>query len=193
MRFLFTGVLLGCLFSYAGLSEDFEMIKNHGRDLEPTGAICEEVAQLRFAEKYPAPKYNVVTGIEYSDKDGTVGELDIIVFNNETHVADVIAEVKCWKSPKSGLEKAKEQRKRFLENVRSSKNLKFKWLDDPNLPLAKNQFDKVTEFYSIAQLGSQADGFDFELPYSLKELMQLRKDILVCRDSGRCKKSASSH
>lgn len=173
---------------FAGFNEDFEKIKNSGRDLEPTGAICEEVAQLRFAEKYPAPKYQVVTGIEYSDAKGSVGELDLIVFNTETQIAEVIAEVKCWKSPKNGLEKAKDQRQRFLTHIHSSKSLKFKWLDDPTRPLSKEQFSQVSEFYFVAQAGTQAEGFDFELPYSLRELMQLRTEVLRCQTYGGCSK-----
>jgi hypothetical protein len=182
-------VLLICLMTtqvFAGLSDDYEKIKNSGRDLEPTGAICEEVAQLRFVEKYPAPKYQVITGIDYSDAKGSVGELDLIVFNTETSMADVVAEVKCWKSPKNGLEKAKDQRQRFLTHVRSSKPIKFKWLDDPTFVLTKEQFSKVSEFYFIAQAGTQTEGFDYELPYTLKELMQLRSDVLNCQARGQC-------
>jgi len=174
--------------AFAGLSDDFEQIKKLGRNLEPTGAICEEVARLRFSEKFPEPEFRVVTGIEYSDKDGTLGELDVVVFNNETQIAQVIAEVKCWTNAKSGLKKAKEQRHRFLTNVKSSKALKFRWMDDPKLPLTKTQFNKASEFYFIAQSGTQAHGFDYELPYSLNELMQLRKEILVCQSSGKCPK-----
>lgn len=183
---LFFLVSIFSLTTLAGLSDDFEKIKNSGRDLEPTGAICEEVAQLRFIEKYPAPKYQVITGIDYSDAKGSVGELDLIVFNTETGMADVIAEVKCWKSPKNGLEKAKDQRQRFLTNVRSSKPIKFKWLDDPTRVLTKAQFSQVSEFYFIAQAGTQAEGFDYELPYTLKELMSLRSDILNCQARGQC-------
>lgn len=178
--FIFTGTV------FAGLSDDFELLKNRGRDLEPTGAICEEVAQLRFTEKYPEPSYRVVTGIEYSDNDGTVGELDVVVFNTQTNIVDVVAEVKCWKNAKSGLDKAKEQRSRFLKNIKSSKALKFKWLDDPSLKLKKTQFNKVSEFYSIAQSGTIQDGYDFELPYTLRELMQLRSDILRCQSFRQC-------
>jgi hypothetical protein len=184
---LFT-ILTCSKMTFAGLADDYEKIKDLGRDLEPTGAICEEVARLRFAEKYPEPQFSVVTGIEYSDRDGTVGELDVVVFNNNTHAAQVIAEVKCWTNAKSGLMKAKEQRQRFLANVRSSKALKFKWLDDPKLPMTKTQFNKVSDFYFVAQAGTQADGFDYELPYSLRELMQLRKEILVCQSTGPCLK-----
>ncbi len=174
--------------AFAGLGEDFEQIKDLGRNLEPIGAICEEIAQLRFAEKYPTPNYKVITGVEYADKDGTLGELDLVVINNETQVAEILGEVKCWKSPKSGLKKAKDQRQRFLTNVKSSKALEFKWLSDPKMKLTKTQFNKVKEFYFIAQSGTLNDGFDFELPYSLNELMQLREDILRCQDAGNCKK-----
>lgn len=174
--------------AFAGLGEDFEQIKDLGRNLEPIGAICEEIAQLCFAEKYPTPNYKVITGVEYADKDGTLGELDLVVINNETQVAEILGEVKCWKSPKSGLKKAKDQRQRFLTNVKSSKALEFKWLSDPKMKLTKTQFNKVKEFYFIAQSGTLNDGFDFELPYSLNELMQLREDILRCQDAGNCKK-----
>jgi len=182
-------ILLICVLSiqvFASLSDDYEKIKKSGRDMEPTGAICEEVAQLRFIEKYPAPKYQVITGIDYSDAKGSVGELDLIVFNTETNVADVVAEVKCWKSPKNGLEKAKDQRQRFLTHVRSSKPIHFKWLDDPTRVLSKEQFKHISEFYFVAQAGTQAEGFDYELPYTLRELMQLRSDVLNCQARGEC-------
>lgn len=193
MKFLlFIVVSISINFTYAGLPEDFEQIKNLGRDLEPTGAICEEVARLRFSEKYPQPKYTVVTGIQYSDKFGnTIGELDLVVFDNQTQVANVIAEVKCWKSPKSGLKKAKEQRKRFLDHVNSSKALSFEWMFDRKKKLTKTQFNKTKTFYFIGQSGVVNHGFDFELPYSLDELMDLRNDILNCQTLGAC--SRPSH
>lgn len=182
-------ILIASINAFASLTEDFEKIKNHGRDLEPAGAICEEIAQLMFAEKYPEPQYHVVTGIEYSDlKNRSIGELDIVVFNNQTNNVDIIGEVKCWKSPKNGLDKAKDQRQRFLTSVKSGQPLIFKWLDNPSVKLEKSQFTKVTNFYSIAQSGTIVDGYDFELPYTLKELMQLRKDILFCHSYGDCKK-----
>ena len=182
-------VVASSLNVFAGLAQDFEQLKNLGLNLEPTGAICEDVAQLRFAEKYPQPQYSVLTGIEYGDRDGTIGELDLVVFNNNTHIAEIVAEVKCWSSAKSGLKKAKDQRNRFLTNVRSMRALQFKWLRDPKLPLAKTQFKKVSRFYFIAQANTLDDGFDFELPYTLKELMQLRSDILDCQASGACQKA----
>lgn len=180
-------VLFYAVCSFAGIPEDFEKIKDNGRDLEPTGAICEEIAQLRFSEMYPAPEYEVVTGIQYSDEDGTVGELDLIVFNKEK-VAEVIGEVKCWTNAKSGLKKAEDQRKRFQKNVNSPKALQFKWLNDPSRKLTKTQFNKAKKFVFIAQSGTFADGYDYELPYTLAELMHLRADLLNCQAQGNCKK-----
>lgn len=176
------------IFAFAGLAEDFEKIKNNGHDHEPTGAICEEIAQLRFSEIYPAPEYEVITGVQYSDeKNSTIGELDLIVFNKDK-VAEVIGEVKCWTNAKSGLKKAADQRKRFQKNVNSPKALKFKWLNDPARKLTKTQFNKVQKFVFIAQSGTIADGYDYELPYTLRELMHLRTDILNCQAQGNCKK-----
>lgn len=185
---LFYLALSGSLTAFAGIQQDFDAIKNSGRSQEAVGSICEDVAQLRFAENYPEPQYRVVTGISYSDKARTLGELDVIVFNNSTHIAEIVAEVKCWRSAKSGLKKAKEQRQRFLTNVHSPKALKFSWLQDPSLHLTKTQFNKVQRFLSVAQKGTMKDGFDIELPYSLNELMDMRAEVIRCQDSGACVK-----
>lgn len=175
--------------SFAGLSEDFEALKNTGRDFEPTGAICEEVARLRFAEKYQEPEYTVVTGIQYLDgKSGqTIGELDLVVFDNATHIATIIGEVKCYTSPKSGMKKAKDQRLRFQKHVHSSKALTFKWLWDSSKKLTKTQFNKTNVFLFIGQDGTQKHGYNVELPYSLDELMKMREDIMTCQASNQCK------
>lgn len=187
MRFTIFSFLLVLSFqTFAGLTEDYDKIKDLGRNLEPTGAICEEIAQLRFAEIYPEPNYKVVTGIEYADKEKTLGELDVVVFNNETQLADIIGEVKCYTTVKSGLKKAKEQRKRFLTNINSPKALTFTWLNDRTVKLAKTQFKKAKKFVTIGQSGTIAKGYDYELPYSLSELMQLREDIIKCQSEGRC-------
>lgn len=183
----FVGSFLA-LNTFAGLTEDFHTLKNHGRSLEMIGTICEEVTQLRYQEEYPAPEYRVLTGIAYSDQTRTIGELDLIIFDNQTNNAILIGEVKCWKDPKSGLKKAKDQRKRFLTWVKSSKALTFKWLDDPKEKFTKTQFNKTNNFISVSQLGTKKKGFDVELEYTLEELMQLRADIMACQEKGECVK-----
>lgn len=182
-------VTLVSLSSLAGYQEDFDALKNTGRDFEPTGAICEEVARLRFAEKYPQPEYTVVVGIQYRDgKTGnTLGELDLVVFDNATQVAKIIAEVKCYTTPKSGMKKAKDQRQRFLKYVHSSKALSFVWLWDPSVKMTKTQFNKTNNFLFIGQNGTQKHGYNVELPYNLKELMQMRDEIMACQSANQCK------
>lgn len=183
--------MLVSLNVFAGFQEDFDQLKNTGQNFEPDGTVYEEIARLRFQEKFPQPEYAVFTGIEYSDNktDLTVGELDLVVFNNQTHKAIVVAEVKCWKSPKGGLKKAKEQRQRFNNNMSSGKGLTFTWLADPKVKLNKNQFDEIEQFYFIGPKGTQEFGFDFELDYILSELMELRKELLNCQSFGDCAKS----
>lgn len=176
------------LNAYAGLSEDYHQLKNTGRDFSVVGTICEQVAQLRFAERYPEPEFRVLTGIAYSDKDRTLGELDLIVFDNRNDQAVVIGEVKCWKNAKDGLKKAREQRQRFQTNVRSNKALTFRYLDNPSERFTKTQFNKTDEFISISQKGTMAAGFDYEMDYTLQELMQLRADIMACQNSGECQR-----
>lgn len=187
--FAFIGLIFVSLSTFAGLNEDYEALKNSGRDFTPTGAICEEVARLRFAEKYQEPEYTVVTGIQYLDgkTNQTIGELDLVVFDNATQVATIIGEVKCYTSPKSGIKKAKDQKVRFQKNVHSSKALTFKWLWDPSKKLTKTQFNKTNVFLFIGQDGTQKHGYNVELPYKLDELMKLREDIMACQSSNQCK------
>lgn len=189
MKIYFTFLLLLISsLAHADFDADFQSLKNSGRNFEPTGAICEEVARLRLSEKYPEPHHTVVTGIQYDDETGTLGELDLVVFKNETKLAQIIAEVKCWRSAKSGFKKAKEQRKRFLDHVKSPKALVFKWTHDPTIELKKIQFKKPERFYFIAQSGSSKHGFDIELPYTVDELMQLRDKLIECQNQGQCLK-----
>ena len=181
------GLLLVSQFTFAGLTEDFDALKNGGRNYEATGSICEEVARLRFAEKYPMPDHSVVVGIQYADKTGnTIGELDLVVFDNKTQIATLIAEVKCYTSPKSGMKKAKDQRKRFLTHVHSPKALQFRWLQDKNRKLTKTQFNKTNNFLFIGQKNTMDDGYQYELPYTLAELMKMRADIMDCQAKGVC-------
>ena len=181
------GLILFTQISFAGMAEDFEVLKNEGRDLEATGSICEEVARLRFSEKYPAPDYSVVVGIQYADKTGnTIGELDLVVFDNKTQIAHLIAEVKCYTSPKSGLKKAKDQRKRFMDHVHSPKALQFRWLKDKTKKLTKTQFNKTNNFLFIGQKNTTNVGYQYELPYTLPELMKMRADIMDCQTKGAC-------
>lgn len=177
---------LTTLSSFAGLSEDYHALKNTGRDFQVVGVICEQVAQMRFAEQYPAPDYRVLTGIAYADRERTLGELDLIVFDTHTGEAALVGEVKCWKNAKDGLKKARDQRQRFLTNVRSDKALTFRYLDNPSEKFTKKQFSKVAQFISISQKGTKKAGFDYEMEYTLEELMQLRTDIMACQHSGEC-------
>lgn len=189
MKTLILLVLLS-LKSFAGLTEDFNQLKYSGQNFEPDGTICEEIARLRFQEKYPQPEYAVITGVEYSDnKTGlTIGELDLVVLNNQSHEAVAIGEVKCWKSPKGGLKKAKEQRQRFQNNMSSKKSLTFTWLDDAHVKMHQSQFDEVEQFFSVGPQGAKEFGFDYELDYSLSELMDLRSELLTCQAYGDCTK-----
>lgn len=190
MRFLaFLGLILSFHIVFAGLNEDFEALKNGGRNYDASGSICEEVARLRFAEKYPMPDHSVIVGIQYADKNGnTIGELDLVVFDNKTQIATLIAEVKCYTSPKSGIKKAKDQRKRFMDHIHSSQALQFRWIGDKNKKLTKTQFNKTNNFLFIGQKNTLDQGYQFELPYTLAELMKMRTDIMDCQAKGVCER-----
>jgi hypothetical protein len=176
------------VYASADMNQDYELLKNLGRNLQVSGAICEDVARLRFAEKYPAPKYNVVVGIEYKNQNGILGELDVVVFNQTTSYVETIVEVKCWRNPEDGVLAAHEQKDRFFEHIESSDEITFKLISQPQLKLTREQFARVSEFSAIGQKGVLSYGFDYELPYSLDDFNELKDKIVGCQAHGGCKK-----
>lgn len=173
--------------AFASWSEDFAELKDLPRSYEDYGAICEEVARLDMKKQYPAPQYTVEVGIAYADSDRTIGELDVIVMDNNIQKAILIAEVKCWKDVRGGLKKAHAQRSRFLNNLRSNKKLFFQFTSN-NKPVDAAVFDHVKDFISIAQKGSISAGFDQELQYTLDEMHEHRADMIRCQSKGECAK-----
>ncbi len=170
---------------FAGIGEDFRDLKNSAVDYQVVGAVCEEVARLRFQEEFPNNKYAVVTGVEYGDGNRTIGELDVVVFENTTQKVVRVAEVKCWKNTQGALKKARDQRQRFISTLQSGKQTYFKSLHS-DYKFKKDNFMGTKEFIAVAQKGSKSSGFDRELPYELDELMKLRQMMIECQQSREC-------
>lgn len=186
MKFLF--VALSLVFStsaFAGWSEDFAALKNVPRSYEDAGAICEEVARLDFKKEYPTPQYTVEVGIAYGDGMRTIGELDVVVFDNNTHKVIRIAEVKCWKKMGAGLDKALNQRARFLKNIRSGGNIILE-STTTHQEYDRSAFEYVNDFITVGQKGSVSAGYDKELNYTLKELHEHQMDMIKCQNQGQC-------
>lgn len=183
--FVTSAVVLFALNSWAGLGEDFRDLKNSGVNYEVVGAVCEEVARLRFQEEFPAPKFGVVTGVEYGDGSRTIGELDVVVFEAQTNQVVRVAEVKCWKDTGGAIVKAHNQRDRFIRTLRSGRNVQFRSLHS-QVQFRKDNFLHNREFMAVAQKGSKASGFDRELGYELKELMELRQMMIQCQAKRVC-------
>lgn len=188
VRLLVISAVLAVPFtSFATIDDEFQALKNCGRNFEVVGTVCEEVARLQVARQYPADQYTVLTGIAYGDNTRTIGELDVIVFENASGNAVKVSEVKCWKDLGAGLRKARDQRQRFLKTVRGGGRLFFQSTDD-HREYSHDQFRGVNNFTSMAQKGAKANGYEDELEYSLDELMGLRARMIQCQNSGECKR-----
>lgn len=191
--FFFVMALMVSLTASADWASDFEKLKNHPRSYEDSGAICEEIARLdlerEFESQFPDAHFEVLNGIGYADANGTLGELDVVVFEknvetNQKHVVQ-IAEVKCWKDIKGGLEKAHEQRARFIKALRSAKELKF-YSTSSASHFDRAAFAPNTQFITIGQKGAGANGYDRELQYELLELHRFRNEMVRCQFQGQC-------
>ncbi|RYZ69296.1 MAG: hypothetical protein EOP05_15055 [Proteobacteria bacterium] len=167
------------------LEEDYDTLKDSGQNFVVIGTICEEVARLEMAQEFQEPQYHVVTGIAYGNSKKTIGELDVIVFENKSQDVVKIAEVKCWKDQAGGLTKALDQRKRFLKNIQKG-GIDMRSTHD-NRQYSAKQFRKCKDFETIGQQGSKDYGYDRELAHSLEDLMGLRTRIMNCQSTGECK------
>lgn len=160
----------------------FDILKSESTDFEPTGAVCERVAVRELVSEYPTDKYFIKNGIQYDERNMTIGELDVVVFDKATGMVEAVAEVKCWKSFEGARKKAKEQRMRFQTYL--NKNIVI--YDDEGKKYQKNQFALVRRYFSISQFGGVGQGFDVELSLDFKEMMELRKRLLDCRAFKNC-------
>lgn len=160
----------------------FDLLKIESTDFEPTGAVCERVAVRELVQEYPTDKYFIKNGIQYDERNMTIGELDVVVFDKATGMVEAVAEVKCWKSFEGARKKAKEQRMRFQTYL--NKNIVI--YDDEGKKYQKNQFALVRRYFSISQFGGVGQGFDVELSLDFKEMMELRKRLLDCRAFKNC-------
>lgn len=180
------GIVLSLVFSVSvsagSVEEYFNILSKTKVDFDPDGAVCEQVALLEIEPTYPKSQFSIVNSIEYNEFKTTIGELDLVVFSKDTGQVKAIAEVKCWKSFKGGLKKAKEQRIRFQKHL--SRNIVLTGKDGKKY--SKEAFKQVERFLTISQEGGISEGFDFELSLNLKELIELRSKLLDCRAQGKC-------
>ena len=167
------------------IQDEFNALKNSGKNYEVIGTICEEVARLQMARHYQQPAYTVVTGIAYGDRNRTIGELDVVVFENRTAMVVKVAEVKCWKDMRGGLAKAHDQRNRFIRTKNSKQWLFYRSTSD-NTQYDQRQFQAVNDFVAVAQRGATQVGYEGELQYTLEELMGLRHMMIQCQARGEC-------
>jgi ASC-1-like (ASCH) protein len=162
----------------------FNELSYEKTNFEPDGTVCERVSVREVESIYPKENFEIINGIQYDDKKKTIGELDLVIFEKSTGLVHAIAEVKCWKSFKGALKKAKEQRMRFQTYL----NRGIILTDENGKQYSKDLFRSIQKYFSISQDGGLNQGFDFELSLDLKELIELRGRLLDCHAQGRCPK-----
>lgn len=171
-------------YSEKRIQDYFDILSYEKTNFEPDGAVCERVAEREFEKYYPKENYTIINSIHYNDKKTTIGELDLVIFDKQTDLVKAIAEVKCWTNFQSALKKAKDQRIRFQTYL----NHGIVISDNDGKRYSKDQFKSVEKYFTISQDGGVNQGFDFELSLTLKEFVELRNRLLICKSEGRCPK-----
>ena len=165
----------------------FERLRKVHDDFVNTGTVCEHVARMELEERYPPSRYQIDIGVSYLAGDQVVGELDVLVLEKSSGRVPVIGEVKCWRDLRAGLDKAHEQRERFLQALEQGRKdpklevqfVRFTGSESETTPYEAKQFLPLPEHISVAQKGGRALGYDVELEMSLEQLMELRKKLLA--------------
>jgi hypothetical protein len=206
--FVFFTVLNGNSLYASNLDDIYDKLKNASENFNTVGTICEQVAKLSLQEKYPEPEYEIITGIVYYDpyKKKVMGELDLVVFENQNHKAVFLGEVKCkgWAARSSELKyrnaglsgkiekrvrkqpldrilrranrEAHQQLARFKSIVKRKKPVDLYLLSDPSVRFELSQFEPSFDTNSISFKDS---GFDIDLDLTIEELMELRSRLLI--------------
>lgn len=134
------------------------------------GKVCEILGVAVMKELHP--EATVLNGVVYKKKKMTVGELDLVVIENNV-VTDVI-EVKCWKNYNSASNKADDQLDRFAGYIGrcdvdfsiEGEALPCDSFGNPDIRLGKMSYKDATKA-----------GFNFDLSFTRKEILQLIKDV----------------
>lgn len=163
----------------------FEQLKNVPVNYSNFGTICEQVARLEMVKTYDQTEYNVKVGISYGDNRRTIGELDVIVFRNTDNEAVVVAEVKCWKDMKGGLNKAYNQISRFKSHI-GVPQIEMHSVENEDEIFTTSQFDESPRFMTISQKGGESAGYDLGLPLDLQQMNELYERMVSCQKQGEC-------
>ena len=133
------------------------------------GKLCEVLGVKILQDAYPGTQ--VMNGVLYKKKGRTVGELDLVILKDNV-VTDVI-EVKCMSSYKSAANKAEIQLDRFSAYIGrcdvdfsvEGKAVPCDVFGNPDIRLGK-----------MSYTDAKSAGFNFDLDFTRKELLQLIKD-----------------
>lgn len=185
--FVFAMLTMASCFAFSADTKPlFEALRNSGENFNVVGTICEQVARLNLQKTYPSDQFDIINGIEYSDQDGVMGELDVSVLRKSDSKAVLVAEVKCWNNLAGANQKARAQRQRFLNAIRSNVKLDMKCHDARPCHFTDANFKSVQKFITISQDGGEKFGFDMTLGYSMTEMMNLRHQLIDCQYAGQC-------
>lgn len=164
-------------FGQPGYQEPIDhSLQGTGEENMELGRVCERVARTDLAKTYPSSLYFIENGVFYGDarRPGNVmGEIDVVVLDRITDQVILAIEIKCWShNQRKAFLKADSQRSRFLSAL-LSRNLEI-W--SPSRRYSMKQFKTITSvnFKLGAPRGMRIHGFEYELPYTMDQLLELR-------------------
>jgi Holliday junction resolvase-like predicted endonuclease len=136
------------------LEQAYQQLNQQPIDYTNEGMICEQLMVLELQEILP--EHTILRGILYRNSERILGELDVVVFENNQAVS--VIEVKCSKSPWRVLAHAKEQLARFQSYL--GKDIEIHLADDPDETYEQDMFVDSTKYLAASVAASKQYGFD---------------------------------
>ena len=170
----------------ARLQSVFEELGRADVNYKTEGVVCEQLARLQLKEKYPEAEYGITTGVEYLVDERIIGELDLVIYRRSTREVVTLGEVKCWRSLDGAMDKAKEQRDRFLWTLQQNRPVILFRAKEKNQQFVAQDFGHSLKYIFVSQMGGKKWGFTDELPYRLSELEALQENLIFCQKKGLC-------
>jgi len=166
------------------IEQAYEELRTKPINYTNEGMICEQLMVLELKE-YLAP--TIKRGIIYRESltklSRILGELDVVVFDENFERAVFVIEVKCSAKPWLVLAHAREQLSRFRGYLGTAITLYL--ASNPREVFPQELFSDVV-YLTASVKGSKEYGYDLALSLSKEEASELRGRLMACQDRGEC-------
>lgn len=151
------------------LDHYMQILRDFDRNYHPIGTVLEVLALKKLRNEYP-DHYKISDSVAYYNESGrTLGEMDLVVYNQRTEEVEKIVEVKLTDDYDRARKKARRQLNRIKRKLRQGKVADFRDMTNPNNDFNVEDFCCVETYVKLSSRGALCHEFDYELDLKREE------------------------